>query len=128
MRVRTPQQKKALSYAKDCRNNYGESDKGSRKAIPQRKAGVNRGYRRRINQILSGKELNNPDQIDFIDSKVKNVRRMYWKKAADEPLGAFVKRKLERRRTHAGNGKTARKRAAAFLTALRIKATQTEDG
>ena len=27
-------QEKALSYANDCRNIYGESDKASRKAIP----------------------------------------------------------------------------------------------
>lgn len=39
---KTPQDKKALSYAKDRRNTYGENDKSSRKAIPARKAGESR--------------------------------------------------------------------------------------
>lgn len=33
MTRRDPQEKKALSYAKDRRNDYGENDKGSRKGI-----------------------------------------------------------------------------------------------
>lgn len=37
--ARGPQEKKALSYARDRRNGYGENDKSSRKAIPARKAG-----------------------------------------------------------------------------------------
>lgn len=36
MKQKTPQEKKALSYAKDCRNTYGESDKGSRKTIREK--------------------------------------------------------------------------------------------
>ena len=32
---RSPQEKKALSYARDCRNVYGENDKSSRKNIPR---------------------------------------------------------------------------------------------
>ncbi|NJP35377.1 hypothetical protein [Micromonospora thermarum] len=33
MRRGSPQEKKALSYARDCRYNYGESNKGSRRSI-----------------------------------------------------------------------------------------------
>ena len=32
---KSPQEKKALSYAKDRRNTYGENDKSSRKNIPR---------------------------------------------------------------------------------------------
>jgi hypothetical protein len=39
---RNPGEKKRLSYAKDCRNSYGENDKASRKLIPLRKAQQNR--------------------------------------------------------------------------------------
>jgi len=35
MNRKTPQQKKAESYANDRRNTYGENDKASRKAIPR---------------------------------------------------------------------------------------------
>ena len=45
-RRKTPQEKKILSYAKDCRNNYGENDKSSRKAIPRRKQQQRQNERR----------------------------------------------------------------------------------
>jgi hypothetical protein len=37
-RLRSPQEKKALSYELDRRNAYGQNDKAARKAIPLRKA------------------------------------------------------------------------------------------
>jgi hypothetical protein len=49
-RKRSPQEKKILSYLKDGRNKYGENDKAARKAIPARKAWVNRTYRRTVRQ------------------------------------------------------------------------------
>jgi hypothetical protein len=50
---KSPQEKKALSYAKDRRNAYGENDKASRKAIPLRKAGENRQDRRKTKHDLT---------------------------------------------------------------------------
>ncbi len=38
MARRTPQEKKALSYVKDRRNDYGENDKSSRKNIRREQA------------------------------------------------------------------------------------------
>jgi hypothetical protein len=52
-RAKTPQEKKVLSYQKDRRNTYGESVHGARKAIPQRKAWVNRSYRHGVRQQLT---------------------------------------------------------------------------
>ncbi len=49
---KTPQEKKRLSYANDCRNSYGESDKGSRKSIRRNKANSNRRLRRAVVQAL----------------------------------------------------------------------------
>lgn len=49
---KTPQAKKALSYALDRRNAYRENDKASRKLIPLRKARENRQDRRKIAQAL----------------------------------------------------------------------------
>ena len=50
MARKSPQEKKALSYAKDRRNNYGENDKSSRRNIrrnkqtPERAAGRGRSH------------------------------------------------------------------------------------
>ena len=50
---KSPQAKKAGSYAKDRRNSYGENSEASRKAIPGRKAVENRTDRRAVQQALS---------------------------------------------------------------------------
>ena len=128
MRQKSPQEKKVLSYAKDRRSNYGENDKASRKNIPLRKAKVNRAYRRKVNEILSEVDGGTFEHADLVDGKAKNVKREFWKKCADEPLGTFLKRKLERRRSHSGNGKTARKKATEFLKTLKFKTEQQQDG
>jgi hypothetical protein len=126
---KTPREKKLLSYAKDCRTTYGENDKASRKYIRLRKAGVNRGYRRRINQYLQ--EINKSTDLDKTnasESCIRSVKRKYGKKLGDEPLGRVVEQKLERRNTHAGNGKTARKKVREFVANLRIQLEQETDG
>lgn len=127
MRVRTPQEKKALSYAKDFRNSYHANDKASRKRIPLRKAGVKRDYRRKINEILSVTKMSDSEQIDVIDSRAKNVRRTYWKKCSDTPLREFVERKLGRREAHAGHGKTSRKKTTIYLKTLKFETKQADD-
>ncbi|HEV7643485.1 MAG TPA: hypothetical protein VGO50_06015 [Pyrinomonadaceae bacterium] len=112
---RTPQEKKELSYAKDRRNTYGESDKGSRKTIPANKARVNRLYRRKVNDVLqAAPELAEPEVVDAVEHKVASVKRKVWKKSPDTPLGEVVEMRLERRETNSGNGKTARKKKASF--------------
>jgi len=93
---KTPQEKKALSYAKDRRNVYGESDKGSRIAIRQNKTFPTRAYRKAINDILQ----NTVGKIDLekaelIDIKAKEIKRRKWKKYPDAPLGEFIKRQVD---------------------------------
>lgn len=128
MKEKTPQEKKALSYAKDCRNTYGENDKGSRKAIPKRKAEVNRVYRRKINEVLDLIVDQGPEDVDKLESTARSINRKAWKKSPDEPLGQVVQQKLERREDHAGNGKTARKKTTEFLKLLKIETEQEADG
>src|SRR2546430_9015821 len=53
MTRRDPQEKKALSYAKDRRNAYGENDKSSRRNIRRNKRVPNRADRHREYQVLS---------------------------------------------------------------------------
>ena len=59
---------------------------------------------------------------------MRNIKREYWKKCADQPLGKVVERKLERRENHAGNGKTARKKVREFVKNLKIEIEQETDG
>jgi len=90
---RTPQDKKRLSYKKDCRNVYGENDKSSRKAIRQRKRWVNQSYRRALHQTIIEKMKLLEENLETLDSAILEVRRKYWKKSPDKPLGAYLKRK-----------------------------------
>src|SRR5688500_6052781 len=95
---RTPQEKKRLSYEKDCRNNYGQNDKASRKAIRRRKKWVNHSYRRTIKQTLKAAIKNADPEFENVRNKVKSVKRKFWKKLADAPLGEHLKRKEEARK------------------------------
>lgn len=129
MKRKTPQNKKALSYAKDCRNTYMANDKASRKIVPLRKAKVNRSYRRKVNQTLQ--EIDNKvdlEKAELAESAARNIKREDWKKCSDEPLGKIVERKLERRENHAGKGKTARKKVREFVKNLKIEIEQETDG
>ena len=94
---RTPQEKKLLSYAKDRRNDYGENDKSSRKAIKFRKAWVNQSYRRTINQIVKSSIETADSEFENVDNKAKELRRKEWKKFADKPLGKYIEAKKRRK-------------------------------
>lgn len=64
---RSPQEKKRLSLEKDCRNDYGGSDKAARKAIPLRKAKLKRALRRAAKVALASevdpKSQLNPNEV-----------------------------------------------------------------
>ncbi len=97
-KVRSPQEKKEFSYAKDCRNCYGESDKGSRKSIQRNKTFPNRAFRKNINDVLQG-AIGEVDleKAEAIDVKAKQIERRKWKKWSDRPLGETVKDTVESR-------------------------------
>jgi len=99
MKQKTPQEKKALSYAKDRRNVYGESDKGSLIAIRRNKTFPTRAYRKAVNDILQ----NTVGEIDLekaelIDANAKAIKRRKWKKYADAPLGEYIQSRVDRTR------------------------------
>jgi hypothetical protein len=54
MARKSPQVKKALNYAKDRRNDYGENDKSSRKNIRRNKRTPNRADRLRRAPLAPG--------------------------------------------------------------------------
>ena len=78
----TPQEKKIKSYQKDCRNRFGENDKSSRKAIPARKAAVNRSFRHGARQALASAR----SSPELLESALDKVQRGSWRKYSDEPL------------------------------------------
>jgi len=109
VRNKTPQEKKRLSYERDRRNAYGESDKGSRKSIPLHKRKVVRAYRKLTKQQLPKNELAlDLDRAEAADASVRGVGRKSWRKVPDIPLGEFVARQKQARLSRAGR-KTASK-------------------
>ncbi len=95
----SPAHKKALSYAKDRRNSFGENDKAARKAIPARKAGENRKNRRKAAQALDGYENLDEGCADLIESSLMHdVERVGgWKKSPDQPLADHISQQNDRR-------------------------------
>jgi len=86
---RSPQEKKALSYAKDRRNTYGENQKSSRKNIPLSKAKGHRALRRGAKLALER------DPLD--DTIQTNLPKPKWRKWSDTSLGRVLVRRDTRR-------------------------------
>lgn len=94
----TPQEKKALSYDKDRRNDYGENDKASRRAVPLRKRLVNRANRhdaRRLLDAAAGPA--DLDRADAAEQRAVGKRPKRWRKQPDKPLGEYLSDKARRR-------------------------------
>jgi hypothetical protein len=103
MARRSPQEKKALSYAKDRRNGYGENDKSSRKSIRRNKRTPNRADRHREHQVLTaatGRAVT-PETAERAETKLLAKKSMWltkrWRKYRDTTLAATVMYKLRRR-------------------------------
>ena len=95
---RSPQEKKALSYARDRRNAFGQNDKASRKAIPLRKRLVNRANRHAARQQLS--EAAGPvasERAERVEERVQGTKPKTWRKWPDQPLGQILEQKRQRR-------------------------------
>lgn len=78
----TPQRKKALSYARDHRSDYGQNDKATRRLVPKRKAQEHRATRR----VDKAAIRHDPA------STTSAPKRGWWRKAPDLPLGADLER------------------------------------
>jgi hypothetical protein len=111
---KSPQEKKALSYARDRRNAYGENDKASRKAIPARKAGENRKARRKAGHALAVIERLDESVANVVESSlVQDVERVGgWTKDADVPLGEHVAKQKDWAERRIGSNARVRAEAA----------------
>lgn len=100
---KNPQEKKASSLKRDRRNTYGENSKSSRKNIPKGKRISRQRERRAIAQDLvplSGLPASD-EPIMAAEHAAKTterrLKRLRFKKVADEPLGVVIERKKQRR-------------------------------
>ena len=85
----TPQEKKIRSYSNQRKNNYGENDKSSRKALYLRKRWVNRSHRRNVNNVLSQHTSDLYEKHDLI----QQAKRPNWKKAPNDLIIDVLDRK-----------------------------------
>jgi hypothetical protein len=99
---RDPQERKALSYARDRRNVFGENDKSSRKNIRRNKRIPNRADRHRERQVLAMAAGPATMEIaEYAEAKLLAKKSMWmtkrWRKCRDAPLADVVEYKLRRR-------------------------------
>jgi hypothetical protein len=130
MARRTPQQKKALSYAKDQRNTFGQNDKASRKSIRRNKRMPNRADRHREHQVLSAATgpaavQTAAEAAELAESRLLATRSWWmvkrWRKLRDAPLAEVVADKLRRR---ARTGMTEAAAADARIERIRRRVDQ----
>ncbi|MCJ2179126.1 hypothetical protein [Novosphingobium album (ex Hu et al. 2023)] len=111
---KTPQEKKALSLARDRSGYFFGNNKAARKAVPLRKALESRRIRHKNNQAVSQIEYVDDAAVDLIESSARHdvARKGGWRKGASEPLGECIKRGLEARRERVGR----KSRSRQFIT------------
>jgi hypothetical protein len=96
---RSPQDKKALSYARDRRNDYGENAKSSRKNIPRAKANAKRNERREQNQaVRAAVGAGSEERLVAAEMAATTPQKRRWKKLADIPLGEYLSNKRASRK------------------------------
>jgi len=99
--MKTPQEKKSLSYAKDRRNTFGENSKASRKGIPLAKARANRIERHAQDHLLAVAVVaQTEDALTSVEVSVRATKPRQWKKSPDAPLSEYLARKARKRAAH----------------------------
>ncbi|WP_296614951.1 hypothetical protein [Sphingomonas sp.] len=110
-RNRTPQEKKALSLKRDCRQSYFASgQKGARKSIPLRKALENRRNRHKNDQALVVALEGGDLALDLAESSARHdvYRAGGWVKGPDRPLGEAINLQERKREIRVGRKERAR--------------------
>ena len=101
-RIRTPQEKKALSLEFDRRNVVAESQWGARDAIAKRKRWVNQSHRKAVHQELSALTGAQPADAETVESAVAATKRHNWRKRPDVPLKEALSRRRSRKSEASG--------------------------
>jgi transketolase len=90
--VKSPEEKKFLSLARDRRNRYGENSKSSRRNIPRAKQRRHMDERRAVGEVL-GRLKGDIQEDEATDAELSAKtritvrRRRGFKKTPDTPLG-----------------------------------------
>lgn len=97
-KVKSPREKKRLSYEHDRRNTYGENQKSSRKNIPRSKQRSHQGERRTVRQALIAAQGVVADEVaDEAQSQALRKGRIKrlngFRKSPDSPLGEIIERR-----------------------------------
>jgi hypothetical protein len=96
-RVKSPQQKKRLSLARDRRNVYGENDKASRKNVPRARQRSQMRIRRSAKRELRT-AIGEFDELGAIEAesrlrdRAKSLKSQSFEKTRDLPLGIVIER------------------------------------
>ena len=110
-KIKSPEEKKALSLKRDRRNTCGENPQASRKGIRRGKQRSHMQERRSIGKIPSHLR-GRADETDATEADVLaktaivESRHKAFKKKRDAPLGEVIKRKLARREESRLSGDT----------------------
>ena len=100
--MKTPQEKKSLSYAKDRRNTFGENSKASRKGIPLAKARANRIERHAQDHLLAVAVVaQTEDDLAAVEVSVRSTKPRQWRKSPDAPLFEYLARKARKKAARA---------------------------
>jgi hypothetical protein len=103
-KIKNPKAKKAISYAHDRRNTYGEAPHGARKSIPRGKARAHRAERHEVRQALTQTTQTDPDDLEANEvaetavAEAQLQRLNGFRKVPDTPLGEVVHRNQDRRK------------------------------
>ena len=99
----TPQEKKLLSYSKDCRNMIAESRSRSRFAIAKRRAMSHQAFRLAQKQTIKKIITQSEPEFEAVENNEKAFKLKSWRKLSDKPLGNFVAVQLKKRRKYGIN-------------------------
>lgn len=118
-KIRTPQEKKALSLKKDARQAYFASgQKTARKSVPLRKAIENRRNRHSNDQAIAIAVMGDDAALDLAESSARHDvhRAGGWRKHPDRPLGeAIALQQAKRGRRFGRKDRSRLERAASKL-------------
>ena len=98
-KIKSPQDKKSLSYLRDRRNDYGENAKSSRKNTPRSKALAQRSERHQQNHATRmASRAATEIELTSAELAATQARRLGFRKLADTPLGEYLRNRRLRRR------------------------------
>lgn len=100
-KIKSPTEKKRMSYEKDRRNVYGENSKASRKNIPRGKQRAHMAERHIATKLLKTLgSVPTTSALEEVEGKVKDKTKQQrlngFKKVPDKPLAEALERRTAR--------------------------------